>query len=128
MPKCLILLNHSPTEEQLTDIKQRFKAEPIATPSEIKALWAQIPPEGESVDLSPVTDWIAREAKSGDVVWVQGEFGATFYIADYCMKNQLIPVYATTKRIAKEQKEADGTIKRTHLFRHVGFRVYKGVV
>lgn len=33
---------------------------------------------------------------------IQGEFGSTFMLVDFAVKNQLVPLYATTKRIAKE--------------------------
>lgn len=73
--------------------------------------------------LSKVIEWIEAESVEGDYVLVQGDFGATFYIVDYCFKNGRVPIYATTNRKVEEKRE-NGTIKINRVFKHENFRKY----
>jgi hypothetical protein len=56
---------------------------------------------------------------------VQGDFGATFYVVDFCLKNNLIPVYSTSRRISVEKNGNNNKIVKTNIFEHVTFRRYK---
>ena len=60
----------------------------------------------------------------GDYVLVQGEFGAVFYMVDYCFKTGRIPVYAATKRVVQEHKNGD-KITSKRVFEHTCFRRYQ---
>jgi alkaline phosphatase len=63
-------------------------------------------------------------AKKDDVLIVQGDFASTFMIVDFALKNELIPICATTKRIAKESRQGE-VVKREYIFEHVCFRKYE---
>ena len=84
----------------------------------------QINPEGENCRIiKNVILWLKNTNKN-DVLIVQGEFGSTFMIVDFALKNNLIPLYATTKRIAKENIEGE-IVHREYIFEHVCFKEYK---
>ncbi|MCD5406943.1 MAG: CRISPR-associated protein Csx20 [Desulfotomaculum sp.] len=55
---------------------------------------------------------------------MQGEFGAVFYMVDYCFKTGRIPVYAATKRVVQEHKNGD-KITSKRVFEHTCFRRYQ---
>jgi len=55
---------------------------------------------------------------------IQGDFGATFYLVSWCFKNGFVPIYLTTKRVAKEVVRSDGTVELLKVFRHGRFRRY----
>lgn len=126
MKKSFCLLNHPLTQNQLTELKEKFSAEEIIYPSEeLSKKWGQIPAT-QDLDMGlilDVTDWLSS-ANQNDVLIVQGEFGSTFMIVDYALKKNLIPVHAVTKRVAQESREGE-IVKRQYVFEHVCFRRYK---
>ncbi len=67
--------------------------------------------------------WLDENASKGDYVLVQGDYGATFMIRTYCLKRKLIPVYATTRRVAQEWNEG-GKIITVRELEHANFRRY----
>ena len=126
-PQMLVIFNHSLTESQRTDARHSLGvATFVAPPPELLALWSQLPPDAPSLVpvLAPVFDWLAQTGRKGDFVLVQGEFGATFLVAQKAQALGLIPVYATTRREAVEQVCGD-KVQLTHQFCHVRFRRYE---
>ena len=78
--KLFILTNHTATERQLDDARQSFGVtEIVDLPTDLKIIWGSVPPEIDSVAeyVSPVMHWLESLLHNGDVVWVQGEWGAT---------------------------------------------------
>ena len=125
MPRTFCLLNHILTQKQLDELKQKFGSTEIVYPEEsLSTLWSQIPPEKSNADIiSSVVSWLKRNAERGDLFIVQGEFGSTFTLADFALKNGLVPIYATTRRIAKETRSGE-TVHREYIFEHVCFKEY----
>ena len=107
----------------------KFAIENINYPPEnIQKIWANIDPEGElNIDnLDTILNWLNDSMKKHDYICIQGEFGAAFYVVEYCFKKGFTPVYATSKRIYEESKSKDGSVTRKHIFKHVTFRKYRG--
>ena len=128
MPFAFIIMNHELTGEQANELFSRYKIDGIfSLPPALQPLWENVSPSGELdiTKLSQIIDWLKRSGRSGDYVLIQGEFGATYYIVNACFKEGFIPIYATSKRIYKEEKQNDGSVKREHIFKHVNFRKYK---
>lgn len=127
MAKIFNFTNHTATEQQLTDAKQAFGVtECVDLPPHLKKMWSEIPPEADSVTafVQPVLDWLGQAALQGDVVWAQGEWGATVCALQWCRAHGIRCVYSTTERLAAERKMDDGSIAITHQFKHVRFRDY----
>ncbi len=55
---------------------------------------------------------------------MQGEFGSTFMLVDFALKNNLVPLYATTRRVAEEKREGE-SVFREYIFEHVCFKKYR---
>jgi hypothetical protein len=128
MPDLFVLLNHTLTVQQKKDVAESLTVEKIVLPPDsLKKLWSHIPAQGELdiLVLGQFTDWLGKNAKKGDLVLVQGEFGAVFYVVDYCFQTGLVPIYASTPRRSVEEVRGDGTVARKLLFRHAGFRRYQ---
>jgi hypothetical protein len=129
MPKTLFLIfNHELTAPQREDAAtslgvQRF----VDLPPELNSLWATVPPALERLMdyLEPLKRWLAKEAKRGDCILIQGDFGAAFVMVNVAFAMNLVPVYSTTDRLATEARNGDGSVKTTHLIRHVAFRKYE---
>ena len=124
--KAYCLLNHSLTDNQIKELVEEYNISEIKYPdAELSVKWMQIP-ASKNLDMNvikAVLVWI-QDAEKDDVLIVQGEFGSTFYIVDYALKNGLIPVYAVTKRVAEEKRNGEEVV-RQYIFRHCCFRKYK---
>lgn len=122
-----LIFNHRITSLQEQDARLSLKVERIIDlPEELKPLWNQIPPDLEGVSdyLEPVKSWLAENAKPGDYVLIQGDFGACYIMVDFSFEKGLIPVYSTTAREAAEEQGGDGSVKLTHRFKHIRYRKY----
>ncbi|WP_373500891.1 CRISPR-associated protein Csx20 [Desulfococcus sp.] len=121
----LLIFNHTFTETQKADALASLGVNRIVMPPEhIQAVWGQIPPDLPALSdyLAPVREWIVKQAKPGDHVLVQGDFGACYLMVQVAYEKGLIPVYSTTRREALETVQPDGTIKMVHHFKHQMFR------
>lgn len=128
MPTLTLLINHSLTQEQISDAKISLDVSDILQPNDtVKAFWANIDPIGDLPCLEIITDYLLKNSVKSDFVLVQGDFGATYYIVAWCFKNGRIPIYSTTKRFYNEIHQQDGSVKTEHVFKHINFRRYKEV-
>ena len=131
MPKILLLFSHQLTKEQLEDLSENYLIEDnsmIRLPKKLEDQWKQIPPDEDliiSTYLEPFIYWLKKESNAGDLILIQGEPGAVFYMINIAFQCELTPIYATTRRIFQEEKLSDGTIKKTSLFQHIAFRKYE---
>jgi len=123
--RAFVVLSHDLTNDQKNDLLSNwFVSEIVEMPPEVREVWENVSPDMDSVgnEVGVVVDWLEREAFPGDVVVVQGEYGATVRVADWARSVGLVPVYATTKRILKVEKLPDGKVKQERIFQHVRFR------
>lgn len=126
MSKTFCLLNHALTQKQLAELSEKFNSTNVVYPDEnIAKQWAQILPEKSNDEvILAVTKWLQCNATPGDLFIIQGEFGSTFTLVDFALRNSLVPLYATTRRIAKESREGE-TVHREYIFEHVCFKKYQ---
>ncbi len=127
MADLFLLFNHSLTNIQAEQAKQELGVRKIhKPPPDISQLWANIPPDPESINdfLAPVFAWIDDKMAAGDFILVQGDFGACYLTIRHVSGSGVIPVYSTTERRAKEKQLDDGSVQLTHTFQHVRFRKY----
>ena len=127
MTRLFLIFNHTFTPEQAADARQTLGVETIVSmPDAVRDSWGQIPPDRSAISdyLEPVRTWLADQARPGDYVLVQGDFGACYLMVRFAFDADLIPIYATTRREADETVQPDGSVTLTHRFRHVAFRRY----
>ena len=125
MPNIFCLLNHELTPKQTEELLSAFGAGSVTYPSEeISSMWSGIPTDRELKKslFKPIIDWL-EEARAGDVFLLQGEFSATFALADYALKKGLIPLCAVTKRVSREVQEGE-KVHKNYVFEHICFRRY----
>ncbi len=122
--KMILLFSHTLSDEQKNDAIQNFEVEEfVSLPNELQKLWSNFDADLEKLDLEPLQKFLISEVKSGDVVLVQGDFGASFKMVQFALEHELIPVYATTKREVFEVVENGQTVKKS-IFKHRRFRRY----
>ncbi|NLY76735.1 MAG: hypothetical protein GX080_01440 [Tissierellia bacterium] len=122
----LVIMSHQLSDTQIEEAKEVLKVHSIKElPSQLQEIWSNVDPEGELPTgiLEPIKDWILKESREKDYVLVQGDFGASFYIVDYCFNIKRIPIYATSMRKVEERVEGNITIT-DRIFKHVNFRKY----
>lgn len=126
MSRTFCLLNHALTQKQLAELGEKFNSTDVVYPEKnLAELWSQIPPEKSNEEVvESVVFWLKNNAAPGDLFIIQGEFGTTFTLADFALKNGLIPLYATTRRIAKESRNGE-IVRREYVFEHVCFKRYE---
>ena len=122
--KMILLFSHTLSDEQKNDAKQNFEVvEFVSLPNELQKLWSNFDADLEKLDLEPFQKFLQSDAKRGDVVLVQGDFGASFKMVQFTLELGLLPVYATTKREVFEVVENGQTVKKS-IFKHRRFRRY----
>jgi hypothetical protein len=127
MKQMALLFSHTLTEEQENEARERWGVTRfLPVPEELQSRWSQVPVEGPFPKewMIPIVEWLEGHTQSGDLVLVQGEFGAVYFIVQWCYRNERIPLYATTVRINTEHVLPNGTTRITKIFSHVNFRVY----
>lgn len=127
MSKVFCLLNHTLTKQQIRELKDIYNCNNVIyPPSKLSKQWAQIPPT-KNIDkeiVASVIAWLKNEkAQKCDLFIIQGEFGYTFILVDYALRENLIPLHAVTKRVEKE-KQIGEKVYKTYVFEHICFRKY----
>ena len=118
------LINHTLTLEQEEDARKNLDVDKLVNIAD--ARWSDIDPSEKSVIefVEAYKDKLKKQAKSGDVLLVQGDFGATYNMIRFAKNMGLIAVYATTNRIVSEQVENDKVVIKRE-FKHARFREYE---
>lgn len=122
-----LIFNHLCTTAQDEDARVSLGVKDlVGLPSSLKDLWSRIPPDLEQLRpyLEPLMGWLGSQARRGDYVLIQGDFGACYLMVRFALERGLIPVYSTTRREATEEGQPDGTIMLIHHFDHQIFRRY----
>ncbi|GAB1464850.1 CRISPR-associated protein Csx20 [Aliarcobacter cryaerophilus] len=90
-----------------------------------KYFFSNIPSDLNNLDeyLLPIKDFLKENSRFGDVVLIQGDFGAVYHMVNFSKNLGLKSVYATTNRVIEEILVDEKTIKKS-IFEHVMFRRY----
>ncbi|GAK59328.1 hypothetical protein U27_06312 [Candidatus Vecturithrix granuli] len=127
-PRLFLLFSHALTGEQERDARTSLGVEEIlALPENLQQRWSNVPPNLATLDehLQPVLDWLGDQARPGDYVLIQGDFGAVYRAVRFALEHGLTPLYATTARRVKETRLPDGRVESNRVFQHVRYRRYE---
>ena len=124
MKTLFTLINHTLTLEQEEDARKNLNVDKFINITD--AMWSDIDPSEKSIIkfVETYKDKLKKQAKAGDVLLVQGDFGATYNMIRFAKNMGLIAVYATTNRIVSEQLE-NGKVVIKREFKHARFREYE---
>lgn len=118
------ITQHTIVEDQIKDLENRFK--------EI----AVINPEGDMfkkdltfVNMPSVEELVKRARKIANDSHIVGASYAVVAGAPYFMaalekelfRLNIVPMYSFSERVSQETKEADGSVRKVNVFKHVGF-------
>ena len=127
MSKLFLIFNHQLTTLQEKEARAELVVDTIHhLPEDMQKFWSSIPPDEPEIKpcLKPIETWLSSQAKTGDYVLIQGDFGACFLMVNFAFEHNLIPVYSTTERYALEEEQPNGAVKVIHHFQHQIFRKY----
>uniref|UniRef100_A0A7C5Z7M6 CRISPR-associated protein n=1 Tax=Caldicellulosiruptor owensensis TaxID=55205 RepID=A0A7C5Z7M6_9FIRM len=126
--KLFLIFNHQLSQEQEKEAREVLQVEEIVSlPLKLQEFWSNIPPEVELREemFKEITDFLLQnKGEQENFCLVQGDFGATVYLVSWCFKNGFVPIYATTKRVAREIVKPDGSVELLKVFKHERFRRY----
>lgn len=126
MKKMILLFSHNLTPDQKNDAMTTFGVvEFLPLEAELQKLWSNIPADLATLGeyLAPIKTFVSAHLNPEDVALIQGDFGATCHLAHFVRELGGVGVYATTVRDVVE-KEENGVIVKTSIFKHVRFRVF----
>ena len=123
MKKMFVLISHVLTQEQKSQALKVFGIEDIINIAD--DAWSNISPSDENIlyVLNKYKKELMLEAESGDILLVQGDFGATYNMINFAKNIGIKTIYATTKRIVQELA-IDGKLVTRREFKHEKFREY----
>ncbi len=124
MKTLYILLSHTITPAQKENAKNTLGVDRfIVVPNK---WWGQIPADADSVcDYTrEIESYLKEWSKLDDLLLVQGDFGATVRLVHFAQTIGMIPIYATTRRTAREVVKGE-KITTVREFRHIRFRTYE---
>ncbi len=128
MPRLAVLLSHELTSAQKEDASVELGCEEfIFPPHNISSLWRSVPEEIPHISefTLPIVKWLSESTEEGDYVFVAGDFGMTFFIVDWSLKNARVPLYSTSKRnYTYNHDRESGEIVNVHRFIHSMYRRY----
>jgi len=125
--KMFLIFSHALTQQQIKQAKEKFNiSEFISLPQNLQQIWSGIDPDIESLKetLEPICEFLKYSAKKDDVVLVQGDFGAVCIVVRFSQENDLLPVYATTKRNVVEYVDKNSQNVKKSIFEFRRFREY----
>ena len=124
MKTLFTLINHTLTSEQEEDASKNLNVDKFINIADV--MWSDIDPSEKSIIkfVEVYKDKLKKQAKVGDVLLVQGDFGATYNMIRFAKNMGLIVVYATTNRIVSERVE-NGKVVIKREFKHARFREYE---
>ena len=124
--KLHLFFSHRLTQAQTQDAKERLGIEEfVYLPPKLQQLFSNVPPHLESLDeyVRPFAQYLLEVARPGDYILLQGDFGLVYRLVEISKSLGLIPIYATTRRVALERQEGDKSIKFS-AFEHIRYRRY----
>lgn len=127
MKSMALLFSHQLTEIQKQEAREKWGVKRfLPLPPSLQSQWSNIPAEGDFSYhwMEPFVTWLMENTSTGDLVLIQGEFGAVYVMVSWCHLQERIPIYATTERRYESHRLPDGSIENRHIFRHVNFRRY----
>ena len=129
MSKLFLLFSHKITSKQKKDAIENLNINQIVKlPDKLQQRWSNVPADLKSLKdyMLPFKNWLNEKANNEDFILVQGEFGAVYFIVSWAKKNNLNPIYSTTKRISKEINYGE-KVKSVKIFEHHRFRKYESL-
>lgn len=126
MAKMFLFFSHKLTEEQIISAKKDLNCnEFIYLPEDLQKLWSNISAYEQNYKyLEKFKEFILKNYNENDYILIQGEWGYTYQLVNFCKGIKIIPIFSTTERNATETINKDGSISKKSIFKHVLYKKY----
>ena len=126
MTNVLVVMSHNLNDDQVNGLNT-MGLEPVILSnvnSDLANTCKQIDPNFSKTDIQQIADSVVKTAISEGAthLMIQGEPSLFFSAVENAKDRGLQCLIATTKRVSVERENADGTIVKTNVFKHVKFR------
>lgn len=124
MKNLLLLFSHKLTKNQIEDAKENLNITTfIYLPDKLRKIWSSIPLESEGLD-NIFKEFISKNCTKGDYILIEGEYGMVYKMVNWSLNEGYIPIYSYSRREYIKEVLADNTVKNTHYFKHIYYKVY----
>jgi len=127
MKKMILLFSHTLSDIQKHEaITQLHVEEFIYLSAELQTIWSDIAPDIKDINaqLEPIKRFISLHVSSNDIALIQGDFGATYMMVNFCKNRDIECFYSTTKRVLSEYQNDEYQRVKESIFEHRRFRKY----
>ena len=124
--KALLVFSHQLTENQEKELIEEYSVKKIEKlPDDLQNLWSNVTiDKGYNENLEKIKNYIIENFHKEDVLVIQGNWGYTYNLVKWAIKNEYLPLYSYTERNVEEIKDGED-IKKISYFRHVKFLKYE---
>ncbi len=124
--KMMLLFSHNLTNLQIEDAKSSLQVEEILPlPANLQEMWSNVDPEtDEREELKEIKNYIKDKLAKDDFVLIQGEWGYSYEMVKWSKSESFVPIYSASKRDYKEEIQSNGSVKNTHIFKHIKYKKY----
>ena len=124
--KILVVMSHNLSQDQINGLNTMGLNPVILSNvnSDLANTCKQIDPNFSKADIQKIADSVVREAISegATALMIQGEPSLFFSAVENAKDRGLKCLIATSERVSVERENADGTVVKTNVFKHVKFR------
>jgi len=122
----LVVMSHNLNQNQINGLNE-MGLEPILISdvnSDLANQCKQIDPNFNKTDIQQIADSVVKTAISEGAthLMIQGEPSLFFSAVETAKQKGISCLIATTQRVSVERENADGSIVKTNVFKHVKFR------
>ena len=119
-------MSHNLNQEQINGLNEMGLNPVILSNvnSDLANTCKQIDPNFSKADIQKIADSVVRETVSlgATTLMIQGEPSLFFSAVENAKDRGLQCLVATSERVSVERENADGTVVKTNVFKHVKFR------
>lgn len=124
MKRMILFFSHQLTETQREEARAELGVKKfLSLPENLQEKWSQIEPFPDKIPMDAFFSYLQENSQKGDVILIQGDYGATCALVAYAKQIGCIPVYATAVRGNSIAGEKDPELKEGS-FKHCRFRRY----
>ena len=126
MKNILVVMSHNLSQDQVNGLNE-MGLNPVILSNvnnDLAKTCKQIDPNFSKADIQKIADSVVREAISlgATALMIQGEPSLFFSAVETAKQKGISCLIATTQRVSVERENADGTVVKTNVFKHVKFR------
>ena len=126
MKNILVVMSHNLNQEQINGLNEMGLNPVILSNvnSDLANTCKQIDPNFSKADIQKIADSVVRQAVSvgATALMIQGEPSLFFSAVENAKDRGINCFVATSERVSVERENADGSVVKTNVFKHVKFR------